>query len=185
MPQRGYFVGLTLPPLLYYNQGMNINGYGIGLDLATRVTGVFGTVGDKFQGGKIIKADGVADMGSKLWDYLDEQKPDWVAVESTYLDRSHKNVHTKGVLDEVRGVVRMWCHRNQAAFYTAPTAKIDSACGIPTGIKRRARKLHTQAFAKTCGFVVPGDVADALCVTHWGFGEWRKDQWIKSGEEDG
>jgi hypothetical protein len=158
---------------------------GIGLDLATHITGAFEARGDTFLVARLLKAPEVDDrdwqvMASKVCSYLADRPVDYVCFEDTYL----KSASVLKKLSFLAGAVRHWCYDHGVPYYVATTAEIDSACGIPVGLKRHKRKPETQAFALRLGFALPEDAADALVTLFWGMSARRQDL-ILRGEFDG
>lgn len=163
------------------------NELGVGLDLATRQSGVFFGRGDRFLEGRVLAVkteDGhgdwlqMADLVDKL---LNDTNPAYVCIEDTHYN---KNAATLRLLSMLSGAVRYMCHVRQAPCYVATTAEIDSACGIPARLARPRRKRELTAFAQRLGFTVPQDVADALAVLFWGMGQRRIDNLVPNGKNN-
>lgn len=168
---------------------------GIGLDLSTVKTGLFRCDGDKLLGGDLIEPNEIKKAGGDdNWYYMqaaviedlafynrgeDDRHLDFVAIEGTYLG---KNPHVFEELVGLRYCILTWLRDHNIPYYIGASATIDSACGIQPFLKRPARKAATAAFAKTLGFVVPEDVADALAVLWWGRAEHNRQTLIKESE---
>jgi Holliday junction resolvasome RuvABC endonuclease subunit len=163
--------------------------FGVGLDLATKTSGLFFSVGSALRHGEIIKAKSADEMADQILlrlqgGFLIDNAvctPDWVAIENTFLGL---NPQTKQMLDRLIGDVSGGVRRMGAKVYIGSTAQIDSVCGLVGHLKRPARKKATTALAESCGFVLPQDACDALAVNLWGRGEWRKDQWLHEPQGD-
>lgn len=158
---------------------------GLGLDLSTVSTGWFECDADNLLGGRLIKADGVFTMAWAVRAALADTQPEWVAIEDIYIHPNAKfaNPHTFKELAGLQYLVCEWLYQAHTPYYLGHAASIDAACGIKGFQKRAARKKDVQAFAKTLGFVVPEDVADALAVLWWGRAEHRRAQMV--AEADG
>lgn len=154
--------------------------HGIGLDLATHVTGVFHAYDDTLAGAQLIKvpskdANDWERMADSIIDYLDRTPPTYVCLESVFLGHSPKTLIQLAML---HGSVRTWCRRNAVLCYVATTAEIDARCNI----EHKGRKAQIRDFAKMLGFDLPQDAADALAILYWGKGEHRYARLVAQAE---
>jgi len=163
---------------------------GVGLDLATRKSGVFWSLDEEPQGSRLLKAKGIDTMCVAIYDALVDLKPDYVAVEATYIPVVQTgpkkgqmvNPAVRSKLDELRGVARLYCAQQAIPLYVATTDEINSRIGIGMRLKRALRKRRIQDWAAFVGWPdLSEDEADALAVLWWGHGERRKDEWIRTG----
>lgn len=159
----------------------NVDGeLGVGLDLATHITGVFEARGEKLLGARLLKVPVSKPANERDWEVmaatvialLDAMHPDYVAIEDVYYK---KNAETFKRLSLLAGGVRTWLVMHNIPCYVAKTSQIDSACNLETGNKKDSRKPSIVTFATRLGFNLPQDAADALAVLYWGMSARRMD----------
>jgi hypothetical protein len=132
----------------------------------------------------------VCEMATAIRHRLTNSLPQlkWVAAENIYLathqskdlrKATKTNAHTHEILAALKFAVILWCFEHSVPYYQASTAEIDSACAIPSRLKRVDRKKQTVAFANAMGWTLPQDACDALAVAWWAKAQRRLDMMVE------
>ena len=176
---------------------MGIIKLGFSLDQATLKTGLAVWKDGEFFSGHIVTAENGREMSQNItraFGDLSSVLPAWVAIEPVYggardyVDRvtgeivRRSNPQTVIKLAKLAGSIERWCDDNNVPLYDWKSiAEIDSAVGIPTGLKRGDRKVHTKytALPLVQGKYTGDDenVFDAVVVGFCALGEIKEEEW--------
>lgn len=146
----------------------------IGIDGATRITGIAVFDDGKYVTHKLIKITGDADvripkMMMAICDFIREYEPDKIIMEKSMLTN---NIDTVQKLSNLAGAVMFYCYDKGIPFEHQYPSQWRKKIGLTQGSKVKKEVLKAEAIAtvkQEYGLDLTDDEAEAVLITRSGF----------------